>query len=69
MRPVDRIEPMLAELRRAWYANPDQRLGQLVGNAARHPTATNDFGIPLYRDPFNVQDDEVWDGLRRMGES
>lgn len=59
-RPVGRIEPMLALLREAWQANPDQRLGQLIGNAAR---ATE---FAPYRDPFNVEDDEMWAGLTRI---
>jgi hypothetical protein len=63
-RPVDRIDPMLTLLRAAWYANPDQRLGQIIGNACRDPyKATDD-----YRDPFTVEDDETWEGLRRMAE-
>jgi hypothetical protein len=54
---------MLALLREAWLMHSDQRLGQVVGNAARDPgkRAGDD-----YRDPFNVEDDEVWAGLRAI---
>lgn len=63
MRSADRIEPMLALLREAWDRNPDQRLGQLVGNAARdHDREPGDD----YRDPFNVEDDQLRRGLERM---
>lgn len=62
-RPVERIEPMLALLREAWEQRPDQRLGQLVGNAARDPLRPPGED---YRDPFNVEDDAMWDGLERM---
>jgi len=66
-RPEERIDPMLNELRKAWLARPDQRLGQMIGNAARGPmTPTQQWGE--YRDPFNVQDDEMWAGLTRMAE-
>lgn len=35
MRDPDRIDPMIEQLRAAWKANPDLRLGQLVYNAVR----------------------------------
>lgn len=63
MRPVARTEPMLLALREAWEKNPDQRLGQLIGNAARDPS--RDPGDD-YRDPFNVEDDQIWTGLERL---
>jgi hypothetical protein len=56
-RPIDRIAPMLAEVERVWRAHPDWRLGQVIGNAAREP------GHGAYRDPFNVEDDAMWQGL------
>lgn len=62
-RPSERIEPMLDALRRAWGRHPDQRLGQIVGNAGRVP---RDVGPGTYRDPFNVEDDEMWAGLKRL---
>jgi hypothetical protein len=61
-----RIGPMIELLRMAWERFPDQRLGQLIGNAARDPTrvpASDD-----YRDPFNVGDDELWSGLKMLAE-
>lgn len=67
-RPVQRIEPMLDLLRRVWEKYPDQRLGQVIGNAARLPApegAPSWIGGP-YRDPFNVEDDEMWAGLRAL---
>lgn len=62
-RPVERIDAMLKLLREAWLLVPDQRLGQVIGNAARNPGAQ-----PMldYRDPFNVEDDAMWAGLKRM---
>lgn len=67
-RPAARIEPMLALLRAVWERHPDQRLGQLIGNAARgETTPAAPFGE--YRDPFNVEDHEVWEGLRRLAHS
>lgn len=57
---------MLASLREAWERNPDQRLGQLVGNAARKQKAGDSQG--RYRDPFEVEDAEMWRGLERMAE-
>lgn len=65
-RPAERIEPMLDLLRQAWEKHPDQRLGQLIGNAGRgEPTEGEPHG--RYRDPFNVEDDEMWKGLERLG--
>lgn len=65
-RPVERIEPMLALVRQAWLKYPDQRLGQIIGNAARDPEVENWAGHGEYRDPFNIEDDAMWEGLRRM---
>lgn len=73
-RPVDRMEAMLELLRTAWKRYPDQRLGQLIGNAARDPnrkvevisTEEGDIFRTDYRDPFNVEDDEMWTGLRKL---
>jgi uncharacterized protein YihD (DUF1040 family) len=62
-RPEQRIERMLALLDAAWRRHPDQRLGQLIGNAARDSTAAAGED---YRDPFNVEDDELWAGLERL---
>lgn len=61
-RPPDRIEPMLQPLRELWLKHPDQRLGQLVANAGRDKAG-------FTRDLFNVEDDDLWDGLQRdLGE-
>ena len=57
---------MLTLLAAAWRRHPDQRLGQLIGNAARDPVAVNEFGHGEYRDPFNIEDDEMWAGLERL---
>lgn len=73
-RHVARMEAMLDLLTRAWNRYPDQRLGQLIGNAARDPnrkreaisTEWGDIFTTDYRDPFNVEDDEMWLGLRRL---
>jgi hypothetical protein len=55
---------MLILFRQAWENNPDQRLGQLIGNAAREELADDPHG--RYRDPFYLEDDEIWKGLERM---
>ena len=62
-RPAERIGPMLELIRKAWEVNPDQRLGQLVANAGRDPERPPGED---YRDPFEVEDDELWRGLERM---
>lgn len=67
-RPVERIEPMLELLRQAWLRYPDQRLGQLICNAARDPDNTNFAGVGYYRDPFDIEDDAVWEGLKKLCE-
>jgi hypothetical protein len=76
-RPTARMEPMLELLALAWKRYPDQRLGQLIGNAARdrsRPTGLigedSETGAAFfatnYRDPFDVGDDEIWEGLREL---
>ncbi len=62
-RPAERIEPMLDLLREAWEQNPDQRLGQIVANAVRDPKRSPGKD---YRDMFEVEDDELREGLERM---
>lgn len=37
MRDPNRIGPLLALVERAWRANPELRLGQLIGNCASSP--------------------------------
>ncbi len=57
MRDPQRIDRLLSELRAAWVADPDLRLGQLITIAA-HPTEPQ----PLI---FYVEDDLLLEGLRR----
>lgn len=65
---------MLALLEKAWRRYPNQRLGQLIGNAARDPNRKvevldvdgADVFLTNYRDPFNVEDDEMWTGLAEL---
>jgi hypothetical protein len=64
-RPPARIQPMLDLLRQAWEKHPDQRLGQIIGNAARRDPEKGE-AVGRYRDPFNVEDDEMWKGLERL---
>jgi hypothetical protein len=54
MREPERIEPMLALLRRVWYQNPDWRLGQLIDNAA--------FGSTT----FYIEDDVMKERLEEL---
>jgi hypothetical protein len=58
------MDPMLELLREAWRRNPDQRLGQLIANAGREHSEAYPYG--RYRDPFGVEDDQMWRGLERM---
>jgi len=62
-RPEERIDAMLKLLAAAWRRHPDQRLGQIIGNAAR---VENSAAESSYRDPFDVEDDEMWAGLQRL---
>lgn len=55
MRDPERIDKVLAHLGEVWRRYPDWRLGQLVVNAT-----------PGRGDPFNVEDDEMDKGLRRL---
>jgi hypothetical protein len=54
---------MLRLLKAAWEGNPDQRLGQLVANAGRDPRRRPGED---YRDLFEGEDDELWEGLERI---
>lgn len=58
MRDPDRIPEVLASVRRAWQANPDLRLGQLISNLSHE----------LGRDEFYVEDDELADAAERLYE-
>jgi hypothetical protein len=52
---------MLALLRQAWLTYPDQRLGQIIGNAARDPL-TDEVSRSFQRGGR----DELWVALKRM---
>lgn len=54
MRDPARIDEILAALERAWKANPDLRLTQLIGNG-------------FYGDNYYTEDDELLTYLRREG--
>lgn len=59
-RHAERMDPVLEALARAWRANPDWRLCQLIGNA----------GVEAGRsDPFYVEDDELLVALGRLAKS
>jgi len=67
---------MLGLLEEVWRKYPDMRLGQLVANLARdphRPTGIIDMEtgevVSNYRDPFNVEDDEMWSALRDAAET
>jgi uncharacterized protein YihD (DUF1040 family) len=48
MRDPIRIDRIIEKLRRAWHANPDLRLGQLIEN------------VTLWRgNIFNIEDDKL----------
>lgn len=48
MRDPKRIPKILGRLRALWEANPDLRLGQIVGNAFHYPSG---------EDPYYVEDE------------
>lgn len=56
MRDPERIDYVLIELCKAWRANPDWRLGQLLVNSA--------WKVDSKRDVFYVEDDEIVKGLQ-----
>lgn len=64
MRNVERIDPIIDELRNIWKANPDWRFGQLVSNV---------FGEIMHKN--NVRDmffpeDKFWlEELKKYAES
>ena len=60
MRDPDRIQPLAQLLVRAWHLNPDQRLAQLVNNAAHYG------GWRGGPDVYHCEDDAVERGLRLM---
>jgi uncharacterized protein YihD (DUF1040 family) len=48
MRDPERIEPMIALIRKIWYRAPDLRLTQLIMNA-----------LKMNDDPYYVEDDKL----------
>ena len=58
-RDPDRIGPLLGALEAYWFAHPDLRLGQIIGNIARD----NGHG----NDPFYMEDDSIISYLRNHG--
>lgn len=60
MRDGMRIDPILDRLRAVWNSNPDQRLAQIIFNAA-----ANEWK----RDPFYMEDDELIDAIERLYKS
>jgi hypothetical protein len=61
MRDAKRIDKVIADLRVAWHANPDWRLGQLILNASRDANG-------MIRDPWNVEDDAWSAALRKIAD-
>lgn len=53
MRDPDRIPRILLDLSKAWRANPDLRLGQLIVNL-------------LGKDPFYIEDDEAHHAIKAV---
>lgn len=51
MRDPNRIDPMVDFLRAYWKANPDLRLGQIIGNA-------------FHGDPYHVEDEELIERMK-----
>jgi hypothetical protein len=49
MRDPKRIPKIIKRLEKLWKANPELRLGQMVGNA---------FSYPAHNDPYYVEDEE-----------
>lgn len=54
MRDIERIDIVLDELRKYWTANPDLRLGQIIGNAATRA---------WHNDVRNIEDDVLLNHL------
>ena len=57
MRDINRIEPLLNEIRKLWYMVPDWRLGQLISNAARSAG---------YEDCFFIEDEDLKKVIEEM---
>jgi len=52
VRDPNRIEPMLALIRKVWYKNPDLRLTQLIMNA-----------LNMNSDPYYIEDEHLESSL------
>ena len=61
MRDLNRINPMITELAKAWHLHPDWRLGQLINNAARRSRWPSE-------DPFYLDDEQLFKGLKMLNE-
>jgi uncharacterized protein YihD (DUF1040 family) len=65
MRDPERIDEVLAQVRRAWMANPDLRLTQLVFNAAR--AGAEDGSMPSVPVEFyNAEEPQLIHGLAAL---
>ena len=56
MRDPKRIEEVLSVIKNIWYANPDLRLMQLLGNV-----------VPGERDNYYLEDDKLLEMLKNYG--
>lgn len=55
MRKPERIDPIISTIERIWKMYPDLRLTQLILNARTEG-----------RDPYNMEEDDLLEGLRRV---
>lgn len=60
MKNIDRIDPIILELTKVWYSNPDLRLCQLLSNVAIST------GRKHHADLFYFEDDELLKGLKEL---
>ena len=66
MRDPKRIPKVVEVLQKLWEKHPDQRLGQLIVNAASMIVGRE----PMPPTPlFHIEDDALLDGLARFNES
>ena len=65
MRDPKRIPEMVEVLRTLWEKHPDQRLGQLIVNAA---STIDGFEMARPTSLSLVEDDDLLDGLLRFAE-
>lgn len=57
MKDSNRIDRIVEILRSKWKANPDQRLGQLLENVARHTLHYQGHDL------FYIEDDQMEKGI------